>query len=523
MPKRSNLDLMLGGADAAYAAMDPVRIAEAEVTVGAYERISDDQEDGVTGDRGAGVDRQAESNNDLASLMKWTIYRHYPDNDVSAFKDVLRPWFEELLEDLESGVIDGIVVYDLDRLARRPNDLERIIKIYDDGAKKGRHMVFRTVHDAIDLSSPDGITLARVMIAFANKSSRDTSRRVAAQRRSIALKGDPIGGTRPFGWEWDREVVDLPDGTQILGKRQHKIVPHEAEIIREVATDIINGASLADTIRKMNDLGIKTARNNQWRAAPLKTMLLSPRLAGYRIHQGSLIVHPKTKEFVRGKWDPILDDETWQSLAHQLTRGDRAAQRRSEAKRSYLLSGIARCSVCQGPLHGNARTEAHFYYACKPLAGGHKGKVGCGKISASGVEVDRHIVELLKARMRTKTVSYDVSQDWEKDGELAQARTQAQALLAEYQRQTGEEAARVLDRLAEANGKAEQLRRERIEWVIESGAERRRATITPESFDALPFHDKRAYIKSELIEVIVMPSVRRGNRFDPDRLIPIWQ
>jgi DNA invertase Pin-like site-specific DNA recombinase len=44
---------------------------------------------------------------------------------------VVRPGFEQLLTDLASGLIDGICVWDSDRLARQPRDLERLIDLYE--------------------------------------------------------------------------------------------------------------------------------------------------------------------------------------------------------------------------------------------------------------------------------------------------------------------------------------------------------------------------------------------------------
>lgn len=179
----------------------------------------------------------------------WQIKSHYVDNDISAFKDVVRPEFERLLADLEDGVIDGIVVYDLDRLARRPRDLERVIDVYDAALKAGRRLVFRTVHDAIDLSSPDGITLARVMVAFANKASRDTARRVADKHHATALTGRPVSGTRPFGWDWVRAQVTLADGrvlpevTEPGRKGNQAINEFEANVIRRARPRTCSRAS----------------------------------------------------------------------------------------------------------------------------------------------------------------------------------------------------------------------------------------------------------------------------------------
>ncbi|HEX3196276.1 MAG TPA: recombinase family protein [Propionibacteriaceae bacterium] len=51
---------------------------------------------------------------------------------VSAYRRrVVRPGFEQLLTDLASGLIDGICVWDSDRLARQPRDLERLIDLYE--------------------------------------------------------------------------------------------------------------------------------------------------------------------------------------------------------------------------------------------------------------------------------------------------------------------------------------------------------------------------------------------------------
>jgi site-specific DNA recombinase len=145
--------------------------------VGAYERISDDKEE-----EARGVARQAADNEAQAKLRGWKVAEHYQDNDFSAFKEnVTRPAFERLLADLESGVLDGVVVYNQDRFVRQPSDLEWAIRVYDRAKAAGRQLVFATVSGDLDLGSDDGITMARVMVAFANKASRDTARRVARE------------------------------------------------------------------------------------------------------------------------------------------------------------------------------------------------------------------------------------------------------------------------------------------------------------------------------------------------------
>ncbi|QMU76915.1 recombinase family protein [Streptacidiphilus sp. PB12-B1b] len=52
-------------------------------------------------------------------------------DDGSADWVVLRPLFRRLLVDLASGAVDGVIFYDLDRLVRRPRDLEDLIDIVE--------------------------------------------------------------------------------------------------------------------------------------------------------------------------------------------------------------------------------------------------------------------------------------------------------------------------------------------------------------------------------------------------------
>ncbi|MGR8009301.1 recombinase family protein [Streptomyces hypolithicus] len=119
--------------------------------VGIYTRISRDDE----GDA-LGVGRQRTDCERLADLRTWQPVKVYEDNDVSAFKrNVVRDEFELMLNDLRSGLIDGVVSYDLDRLARQPRDLERLIEIFDDRPR----LEFATVTNDVNLGTADGRTI----------------------------------------------------------------------------------------------------------------------------------------------------------------------------------------------------------------------------------------------------------------------------------------------------------------------------------------------------------------------------
>jgi hypothetical protein len=160
------------------------------------------------------------------------------------------------------------VVYDVDRLARQPADLERIIKTYD-----RKSLVFATVQGDIDLSTPDGRTMARVMVAFANKASMDTARRVARQKLEKATNGVGFSNYRPFGWNEDRLTLNDP----------------EAEILRQAAREVLAGTGLFGICGRLNRLGIKTVRGNVWKTHAMRRVLRAPRIAGFAVYQRELL------------------------------------------------------------------------------------------------------------------------------------------------------------------------------------------------------------------------------------------
>src|ERR1039458_2496102 len=82
-----------------------------------YCRISDDREG-----RGLGIARQERELREVCSAKGLEVVRVFSDNDISAsrYSKKARPRYQALLEAIKGGEVDVIVVWDLDRLCRRP-------------------------------------------------------------------------------------------------------------------------------------------------------------------------------------------------------------------------------------------------------------------------------------------------------------------------------------------------------------------------------------------------------------------
>jgi DNA invertase Pin-like site-specific DNA recombinase len=184
-------------------------------------RISDARNGDV-----AGVARQEADARALADRLGWVIGETVVENDTSAFKRrqvrladgskamrTVRPGFRRALSLLETGEADGLLAYDLDRVARDPRDLEDLIDVVE---SKNPRVPVESVTGSLRLANDGDVAMARVLVAVANKSSRDTSRRVARKHEELAVNGRPSGGgQRGYGYETDGMRV-RPDEAAIV-------------------------------------------------------------------------------------------------------------------------------------------------------------------------------------------------------------------------------------------------------------------------------------------------------------------
>lgn len=312
----------------------------------AYLRISQDDEA-----TGAGVDRQREDVLALARRLDWPEPVFYVDNDRSAYKDtVVREGWVRLLADLSSAGVDGLLAYNLDRVARQPVELEALIKLVE--GKAPTH----AVTGMMDLSNDAGITTARMMVSFANLESRNIGRRVKRKHAELAQQGRPAGGLRPYGFAEDRIT--------------HR--PEEADIVREMARRVLSGESLTSLANDLNERGSRPPRAKLWTTTSIKALLVAPRAAGLRALGGVE---------TEAVWAPIIERDEWRTVVAILGRhGARPAAWNS---RRHLLAGFLICAECRTPLRSKRTSHAGVRYVCPPRTMG-----GCAGVSRSAVALE---------------------------------------------------------------------------------------------------------------------------------------
>lgn len=311
-----------------------------------------------------GVERQREDC--LAYVARrsgWEVARVYTDNDVSATKlSKPRPQFERMLKAVEAGEIDVILSFHLDRLLRRLAELERVFTICQNA---GAYIV--TVADGVDTSNDGGRLVARILASVAQGEVERKSARQKRAMRQLAERGKGWGG-RAFGYK----------------EGDTGLVAKEANAIRRAYSQVLAGDTLFSIASDWNNRGLRTTKGegNLWRGGTVKLVLINPRYAGLRSHNGEIVG--------KGNWPAVIDEELWHSVASMLTDPARAAKTTTDRSRKYLLSGLMLCGECGKKLSVGGGPKRRLY-ACKNM--------GCYKVARDMNTLDELVTDVVKARL----------------------------------------------------------------------------------------------------------------------------
>ncbi|MFJ9788177.1 recombinase family protein [Streptomyces globosus] len=461
-------------------------------------RISDDKAEDARG-----VGRQEADGRALADRLGWTIAEVITENDTSAFKRrkvmlpdgstalrTVRPGFRNALDKLSSGARDGLIADDLDRVARDPRDLEDLIDVVEQ-----RHIPAIATTGSMRLDNDAGITMARVMVAIANKSSRDTRRRVARKHQELAEEGKPGGGGfRGYGFT----------------RNGMEVIPAEAKVIRWMAERILDPVEPWALNRIAADLerrGVPSATGAKWSGRSVRSIVTKPSVAGLRAHKGE-VVGPAV-------WSAILERDVWEAVC--ATLAGRAGSTDLTLKR--WLTGALWCPLCRHSLTGWQGNHGPRYWCATPVG-------GCGKIAIKAdraeAEVARRVLDLLTkpnvlqrlTAIATTSVTEDVRRELAEDEaqlkQLAGMWARKELTFAEYR----EARAIIEDRVKESRtlvqSSAPRVLRSLLAGDVRKGWERLTPagkrevvlTLLPDGYEVGP-HDRS-----------------RGNAFDPGRLTP---
>ena len=346
-------------------------------------------------------------------------YKKYIDRGFSG-KNTNRPAFEEMLSDIEKGLIKRVIVYKLDRISRSILDFSNMMEVF-----QKYHVEFVSSTEKFDTSTPIGRAMLNICIVFAQLERETIQKRVADAYYSRSKKGFYMGGRVPYGFSLENTVID--------GIKTSKYVPVEEEVEQiKLMYSIYSQPTktLGDVLRYFNQHGLKHLRGKIWCTARISELLRNPiyvkadsEIYNFYKNQGSNIINDasdfigenacylykgetdnkkqyslENKHLVLAPHNGIVSSSEW-IKCRMKSINNRQVATSHKAKNSWLV-GKVKCGNCGYALvvrkSDRRRKTVVRYFVCSNKTSSGLCE-GCGTVRADDLE--NFMFETIKSKL----------------------------------------------------------------------------------------------------------------------------
>lgn len=257
-----------------------------------------------------------------------------------------RPKVQELLLEVEQGFYDGILVVDVDRLARGDTaDQSRISKAFSFSSTK-----IITPNKTYDPNNEFDEEFFEFGLFMSRREYKIINRRLNRGRIASVNEGKYIGSITPYGY--DKEKIKGQKGFKLI------INPDEEKVVKIIFKLACDGVGASNIANQINNLGIKPRKTDVWVSATIRSIIQNPVYYGmikwgHRKTEKRMIngivykSRPKHSDYilVQGLHDPIITKEEY-DLANKNSKIKTGKSTPKTLKLENPLAGLVKCSYC---------------------------------------------------------------------------------------------------------------------------------------------------------------------------------
>ena len=264
---------------------------------------------------------------ELAGKLDLSIVRIYKEI-VSGESIAARPQMQSLLADVAEGRYAGVLVMEIERLARGDTiDQGVVAQAFRDSSTK-----IITPAKTYDPDNEFDEEYFEFSLFMSRREYKTIKRRMQAGRLASVREGNYIGTTAPYGY---RKINPEPKVHTL------EIVPGEAEIIRLIYNMYLGGHGAKYIASELNRMGISPQKSRYWEPPSIKKILSNPLYCGK--------VGWKTKSsgdtLYKGLHEPIISEETFDAVQNK-RKTYPAAQIRPDDTLLNYYNHILYCKNC---------------------------------------------------------------------------------------------------------------------------------------------------------------------------------
>lgn len=264
----------------------------------------------------------------------WRVLPTRYDDGGHSGGTLARPALKRLLDDIQAGQIDLVVVYKIDRLTRSLMDFAKLVEVFD-----GQGASFVSVTQQFNTTSSMGRLTLNVLLSFAQFEREVTGERIRDKVAASRRKGMWMGGPAPLGYR----VVD----------KALVVEPDEATLVRRIFERYCALGCAKRLKEELEALGLHGKRRTQLNGE-IGTRPLS-RGALYAILQRRLYVGEvhHAGEYFPGQHEAIVPLELWEKAQALLASQRQRRRTGKNAQHASLLAGMVTDA------QGHALTATH--------------------------------------------------------------------------------------------------------------------------------------------------------------------
>ena len=346
-------------------------------------------------EKNSGVDtlqRHRDIIKQTAKNMNITIDKWF-EEVVSGETIEARPEVQKMLLEVEQDFYEGILVVDVDRLARGDTaDQSRISKAFSYSNTKiitpGK--IYDPNNEFDEEYFEFGLFMSRREYKIINK-------RLNRGRLASVNEGKYVGSVCPYGYTKEK----------LVGQKGFKLIvlEEEAKIVRIIFDLASNGTKSSNIANHLNKIGSKPRKSEVWVAASIRGIIENPVYYGMmkwnqrktikRMTNGIVYKsRPKQKEYilVQGLHEPLVSKEIWE-IANKKSSSKEGKSVKKDLTVQNPLVGLVECGYCHRTMQRRNYRSGHIDGLICPLP-------HCKNIGSHLYLVENAILEALKLNIK---------------------------------------------------------------------------------------------------------------------------
>jgi len=354
----------------------------AQIKVAIYARVSTAEQ----AEEGFSIDAQLRILKEYCKTTGKILYKEYVDRGVSGKSMKGRLALQQLLKDADEGKFEEVIVWKINRMARKQLDLLEIVEKLNK-----LNIAFKSYSENFETETPMGKFALQMMGAVGELERNTIVDNVKMGMKQRARTGKWNGGT-VLGYT----SKEIPSTTRKNKETKLEIVPSEADLVKYIFKLYASGRGIKSIANKINHEGYKSKRGNFFNANGIKDILHNPIYIGkirYNVRENWSEKRRKginaNPIIVEGEHEAIIDMELWEKV--QQIYSAKSCKPKRAFDGTYPLTGLLRCPKCgHGMVAGRVtrkRKDGSKYIVRYYYCGAWRNKGG-SVCHANGVRAD---------------------------------------------------------------------------------------------------------------------------------------